>query len=177
MMTWSASARIAAAALMTTLAVLSIGWLARAPYDPPASSGALLRLSWRFRPEPSATCRPRSQAELDALPVHMRTPEVCESEPVVYHAIRRIEDGPADTIRVLRGGIKQDRPVYVLLDTALVPGSYRVRVHLVRERTGAAQEPVLAPLDTVLQIGPGAIGLVTIDGAGGRFVAVTPAAR
>src|SRR5690606_16606466 len=115
-MTERSPGRMAAVVITTALMLVVIGWLARAPYTPRGSEDAVLRLSWRFRPVAAETCRPRTQAELDVLPVHMRTPEICESEPVVYSVVRQLDDGAADTIRVVRGGLKQDRPVYVLLD-------------------------------------------------------------
>src|SRR5690606_5782376 len=70
--------RILMVVVVSALATASLGWLARAPYHPPGSDTGLLRLSWRLRGEKVESCRPRTQAELDALPVHMRTPEVCE---------------------------------------------------------------------------------------------------
>ncbi|HEU5209516.1 MAG TPA: hypothetical protein VFU06_08905 [Longimicrobiales bacterium] len=175
-MSGRARTRLAVGTLVTAVMLLSIGWLARAPYTPEASERALLRLSWRFRPEAEEECRPRTQAELDALPVHMRTPDVCVSVPVVYRVIRQIDDARADTIRVLRGGLKQDRPVYVLLDTALPPATYRVRVALTRQRHDAAEAMVLEPLDALLRMRPGSIGLVTLD-SDGAFVVRGPAAR
>jgi len=172
-MTERSPARIAAVVITTALMLVVIGWLARAPYTPRGSEDAVLRLSWRFRPVAAETCRPRTQAELDALPVHMRTPEICESVPVVYSVVRQLDDATADTIRVLRGGLKQDRPVYVLLDTTLPPETYRVRVSLTREREGATEQ-VLEPLDTVIRMEPGHVGLVTLESEGRGFVVRGP---
>ena len=170
MSTW----RIVRIVVVSAIALSALGWLTRAPYDPLDGDRALLRLSWRFRPEPSETCRPRTQAELDQLPVHMRTPEICTPQPVVYRVIRSIDDSRPDTIPVLRGGLKHDRPVYVLLDTALVPATYRIRVSLTRERDGAPPELVLQPLDTVLEMKAGEVRLVTLNGGGRVFVVREP---
>ena len=172
-MTERSPLRIAAVVITTALMLVVIGWLARAPYTPRGSEDAVLRLSWRFRPVAAETCRPRTQAELDALPVHMRTPEICQSEPVVYSVVRQLDDGAADTIRVVRGGLKQDRPVYVLLDTTLSPATYRVRVSLTREREGATEQ-VLEPLDTLIRMGAGHVGLVTLESEGSGFIVRGP---
>jgi len=172
-MTERSPLRIAAVVITTALMLVVIGWLARAPYTPRGSEDAVLRLSWRFRPVAAETCRPRTQAELDALPVHMRTPEICEGEPVVYSVVRQLDDGAADTIRVVRGGLKQDRPVYVLLDTTLPPATYRVRVSLTREREGATEQ-VLEPLDTLIRMGAGHVGLVTLESEGSGFIVRGP---
>lgn len=155
-----------AVVLLTAVIASAIGWLSRASYDPPASDAALLRLSWRFRPLAAETCRPRTQAELDALPVHMRTPEVCENEVYTYLLVLRIDDGAADTLRVLPGGLRADRPAFVLRDTALAPGRHRVDVRFGRE---GADPPALR-LDTVLHMTRGAIDLITLDAPARRLV-------
>ncbi|HEX6308128.1 MAG TPA: hypothetical protein VFZ69_08075 [Longimicrobiales bacterium] len=156
--------------LVTALAATGIGWLSRAPYDPPGNDAALLRLSWRFRAEASEQCRPRTQAELDALPVHMRTPEICEKELHAYLLVLRIDDGAADTLRVLPGGLRADRPAYVLRDTALAPGPHRIHVSFFREDTGAGRAPPALQLDTALHMTRGAIDLITLDAPARRLV-------
>ena len=163
----SARTRIVAV-LVTVLATLALGWLARAPYTPPGSDSASLRLSWRLRSAGTETCRPRTQAELDALPVHMRSPDVCESRQLVYWLIMRIDDTTLDTLRVVPGGLKQDRPAYVLHERTLAPGSHHVRVHF--EEQGAAVTSAPLVLDTVVQFQAGVVHLVTLDGGNTRLV-------
>ena len=81
-----------------------------------------------MRPDRAETCRDRTQAELDALPVHMRTPRVCEQKVIPYRLIVRIDDGRPDTTVVLPAGARHDRPIYVLRDTLLAPGEHFVSV-------------------------------------------------
>ncbi len=150
------------AALLILLALLGIGWLARAPYSPPGSSDAVLRLSWRMRFEPVEHCRPRTQAELDALPVHMRTPQVCTTELVLFRLIVNAGDTVHDTLRVRPGGAKGDRPVYVFREYSLSAGPQAVRIALLRD--GIA-EPVLS-IDTIVEMRWGEVRLVTLASDG-----------
>lgn len=167
--------RLAAVILVSALMTAALGWLARAPYRPPGGDMGLLRLSWRLRGERIETCRPRTPAELDALPVHMRTPEVCEGRLVAYLLVVRLDDAPPDTVRVLPGGARGDRPVFVLHELRLEPGPHRVRVSFEREEdTGLAEARSPLAIDTVLDVTPGAIELITLDAAARRFVHLSP---
>lgn len=158
--------------LVVTLMTVSLGWLTRAPYQPPGADYAVLRLSWRLRAPAAEVCRTRSQAELDALPVHMRAPEVCERRVAAHDLTVRIDSLAADTTRVVQGGAKGDRPLYVFREIPLEPGRHRVRIRF----AAAAAAPVeaqVAPLalDTVLHMDVGAVVLVTL-GADTRTVIV-----
>jgi hypothetical protein len=158
--------------LVVTLMTVSLGWLARAPYQPPGADDAVLRLSWRLRAPATEVCRTRSQAELDALPVHMRAPEVCEHRIAAYDLTVQVDSLPADTTRVVQGGAKGDRPLYVLREIPLEPGRHRVRIRFAAA-AGAPVEAHVAPLalDTVLHMDAGAVVLVTL-GADTRMVIV-----
>ena len=153
--------------LVSALATVPIGWGARAPWRFSDAEHAVLRLSWRLRGEREEHCRPRGEAELAALPVHMRTPEICESHLVVYRLVLQLDGGRPDTVRLEPAGARGDRPVFVLRDTALEPGPHRVRVWLGREdgRGGPA-----LTLDETIEGRAGAIELVTLEGDGRRLV-------
>ena len=159
------------AVMVTTAALLGMGWLSRAPYTPSAAETGMLRMSWRLRPERVETCRPRTQAELDALPAHMRTPEVCDGGLAAYRLVVRIDDGAPDTMRVLPGGARGDRPLFVLRETPLAPGPHRVLIRFEREHPEREDAPPLA-LDTVLDVVAGRIELITIEPASRRLVHV-----
>jgi hypothetical protein len=169
-------------ALLSAVAVLGIAGLTRAPYTPPGTDAALLRFSWRLSTASRENCRPRTQEELDALPVHMRTPEVCTRDASTFTLITRIDDAAPDTAHLTRGGAKGDRPLFVLQDRALEPGRHRLRVELrrdtaapgadaaARSTTGGAEgSELLATLDTTVDLVRGRVRLVTMDGDGGRL--------
>jgi hypothetical protein len=153
--------RAFAITVASTAALLFIGALTRAPYTPPGSDAALLRFSWRTSVSAKETCRKRTHEELEHLPVHMRTPEVCTRDVAHYLLITRIDEGVPDTLPLVRGGVKQDRPLFVLEERALPSGRHRVRVDL--ERVTAATRETLATLDRVLTLREGEVQLVTLD--------------
>lgn len=154
------SVRIVLMILVSGVAVLLVGWGSRAPYQATESEAALLRLSWRMRPERNEQCRDRSQAELDALPVHMRTPRICETSVVPYRLILQIGDGVPDTTVILPAGARHDRPIYVLRDSLLTPAPYRV--HVAFERADSARTTVLR-FDEELEFAAGFIELITLS--------------
>jgi hypothetical protein len=134
----------------------------------------MLRLSWRMHGERIETCRTRSPAELEKLPVHMRTEEVCEARLVAYRLVVQIDDARPDTTHVLPGGVRGDRPLFVLREMPLAPGRHRVRVRFAREDhlEDAPLEDAPPPLvlDTVLVATAGRIDLVTLAPNTQRFV-------
>jgi hypothetical protein len=155
--------------LASALLTLPIAALSRAPaYSVPGADDALLRLSWRMSASAREQCRPRTQQELDALPVHMRTPDICTSDRADYLLITRIGSGAPDTLPLLRGGAKGDRPLFVLQEMRMAPGEARVFVEVQRSAPGSDVE-VIARLDTTLTFVAGGVRLVTMNG-GGRLI-------
>ena len=118
--------------VLTTLVTLgmAVGVAAssRIPYAQPGHDIALLRLSWRYRGEKIQSCRRLSQKELDALPIHMRTPEVCTTRLLQYQLQLQVDDAQPDVLRFQPAGAKGDRPIFVYYGKALNPGVHRVRV-------------------------------------------------
>lgn len=148
--------------LATALLVAGLSALTRAPYSARGATDALLRFSWRTTVTAREHCRARTPEELEKLPVHMRTPEVCEPDDARYVLITAVDGAQPDTLALLRGGVKGDRPLFVLEERPLPPGSHRVGVQLLRLGDGAP-EALAAPLDTVLELSAGAVRLITID--------------
>jgi ferredoxin/coenzyme F420-reducing hydrogenase delta subunit len=114
----------------------------------------------------------RSQEELEALPVHMRSPEECTPDLSDFILVLAVDGRAPDTIPLVRGGLKGDRPLTVLHDRRLPPGRHDIDLQFTRVALDAAT--VIAALDTTLHIAPGEIGLVTLDATAGRLHARTP---
>jgi hypothetical protein len=151
---------------------LAVGWLSRTHYQPPGADDGILRLSWRMRaPDTGTACRPRTQAELDALPVHMRTPEVCDTQSAVWDLVVRVDSLTADTTRIFQGGARRDRPFFVFRELHLAPGTHHVQLSFGPEKRQTADESAV-PLvfDSVLSIGSGEVALVTLERERSSFV-------
>lgn len=105
-----------------------------------ASDGtAMLRLSWSARPERIEQCRRLSDAELAALPQHMRLRWECEGRFARYLLSVSVDGRmlAADTVR--GGGLRNDRPMHVFREYAVRPGARRITVTL--RRIDAAVPP------------------------------------
>jgi hypothetical protein len=116
------------AVVVAMLASAAIGFGSRVPYSPPGSDSSMLRLSWRLRGEKKEECRARTPEELAALPVHMRTPEVCTGHLVSYRMTLRIDDAQPIVKTFLPAGAKGDRPIFVMFDQPLTPGEHTIGI-------------------------------------------------
>lgn len=157
--------RYAVGVLVTAALVAPIAGLSRAPYSPPEADAAVLRMSWRMTVQARENCRTRTPEELAALPAHMRSPEVCQADDASYALMTRIDSAPVDTAHLIRGGVKEDRPLFVLDERALEPGEHRVRVELHRITAGE-RDSILVSLDTLLEMEAGRVRLVTLKPEG-----------
>jgi hypothetical protein len=112
--------------------ILGLASLSRAPYRIGPSEAALIRLAWSARPERIETCREPSEAELAALPAHMRQRVVCEGTSARYR-LQVSRDGTPVLDEVVRGsGLRHDRPVYLLRDLPTPPGRHDLEVRFER---------------------------------------------
>jgi hypothetical protein len=114
--------------LLAVGGLVLLGALSRISFTPQQSGAALLRLSWRTRGEALQQCRNRTTAELEALPVHMRTPQICTGRVANYQLSVRIDDGPPRTRELRAAGARTDRPIYVLWQDTLTPGRHEIDV-------------------------------------------------
>ena len=147
--------------------LLLIGWGSRIELGGSDDQYGMLRLSWRVRPERIESCRDRTQAELDALPVHMRTPRICEARSTPYRLIVEIDDGRPDTTIMVGAGARQDRPIYVLRDTLLATGEHEVDV--VFEREDSLRTTALR-FEEEVRFSAGQIVLITLSEDGKSLV-------
>jgi len=189
-------ARLLVAAIATASALLLLGALTRVRYQPADANVALLRMSWRLRGDKNEVCRQRTPEELELLPAHMRTPEVCTTESLVYSLSVRLDDG-APSVQLIRpAGARADRPLFVLRDIAMTPGAHHVRIAFARANENSHDDhgdddhgsddrhsdhdardrshDTVLTIDTVLRFVPGRINLITVDPETGKFVARLP---
>lgn len=159
----SAVLRAIVALVATVLVLGAIGWASRAPYDSPGADAAMLRLAWRMPGGAAQVCRDRTQAELDALPAHMRTPQVCETVAIAYRLETEVDDVRVDERRLRPTGARGDRPLAVWLELPLEPGAHEVEVSLVRE--GGETEDDLE-LEADIDASAGEIVLITLNDEG-----------
>ncbi len=152
------------AAVCSLALVLALGALSRVPYG--AGEGAeqgVLRLSWRLRGARVRECRRLSPEELEALPIHMRRPEVCEGRVAPYRLQVTIDGALVEDTLVSAAGARQDRPIYVWREIHLPVGEHRVGITFTTESAPSGPAPARLALDTVIVISPGHYALVTLE--------------
>jgi hypothetical protein len=119
--------KVLGALVAIVLTVLTAA-LSQVPLDFSGGDHGILRLSWRNDGVTVEACRTRTEEELANLPIHMRNPTACIGQIASYHL--RVEvDGSVmvdDTLRP--AGARGDRPVYVLEELPMEPGTYEVGV-------------------------------------------------
>jgi hypothetical protein len=161
------NSRAIGAVAVTIGTMLLLSWCASMPYSAGGATHGALRLSWRMRGGRVEQCRPRTEAELNALPVHMRTPQVCEGYAVSYDLVVQIDDEAAHTLRLNPRGAKGDRPIFVLENFPVSSGRHRVQVRLSPiERSDHATE---IRYEETLMFERGTIVLITLNEGGNRL--------
>jgi hypothetical protein len=162
-----------AIALLVALGVtFGIAALSRVSYTPEPTPDAMLRLSWRVPGEYIEECRTPSAEELARQPVHMRRELVCEGSLVPYRLRVQLDGHVVIDETVHASGARQDRPLYVLRELRLTPGSYHVDVNwspaleLPRTESDATPPPDAARTLTLaaeLSLAEREIALITYD--------------
>lgn len=155
-------ARMIAAVLVTAAATAALGFASRASYTPEDANDAVLRLSWRLRGEKIRNCRDRTQAELDALPIHMRTPQICTEHLLSYKLRLEIDDETVDTLTFEPEGAKGDRPIFVLHETRLTPGVHEVEIDFTPSTIVPGTRRAPLRYEGEIDLEPGRISLITI---------------
>lgn len=167
------------AGMLLALAVaLALGALSRVPYGSPSEEG-VLRLSWRLRGERVSECRPLTQAEREALPIHMRREEVCEGRMLPYRMRLWVAGELTEDRTVVPAGAREDRPLFLFHEVRLPAGPYAVAVRFEAVRpAGAAfadeQAPGALTLEEGVRLEPGRVALITYD-ADRRALILLPA--
>lgn len=175
---------LVAGALLAGLSALT-----RVPYEPRVA-GPVLRLSWRTRGETMERCRRATARELAGVEAHMRQEVICEGKRVAPYRLHVRVDSQTIVDGLAPGsGVPGERPMYVLRDIPLQPGSHRIAVLL--ERQGEEVEhdeleayehrrraiPPRLTLDTAVMAQADAILLVTYDPDTRALVLRAPGSR
>lgn len=132
MIALSRVARFVAAGVATALVLWLIARASAAPVPFQDGAAARLRLSWSARPERIEVCRTVSAEELAQRAEHMRQRVECVGRFATYTL--RVESDAvvvAETV-VHGGGMRHDRPLYVLREYDVAPGFHRLRVSFTR---------------------------------------------
>lgn len=91
-----------------------------------------LRLSWSARPERIEVCRTLSAEELAQREEHMRQRVECDGRFATYR-LRVQSDGRTIHESIARGaGFRHDRPLYLLNEVDVTPGTHRLRISFTR---------------------------------------------
>lgn len=121
--------RAAFTALPATAVCLAlIAWGSAAPVRQDSGGTARLRLSWSARPERIEQCRELTAEELAARGEHMRQRLECTGHFASYDLQVEIDDQVVHRSVAQGGGLRNDRPIFLVKDLVISPGNHRVRV-------------------------------------------------
>jgi hypothetical protein len=178
--------RRALGALVAIGATFALVALSRVPYAIESSDDALIRLSWRTATAFVEECRTPTAGELERLPIHMRREQICDGRLLPYR-LHVEHDGVVVLDEWVRGaGARRDRPLSVLHELRVRPGTHHVHVRWLPDSVHAAvpraadaatrATPPALELVTRLSLQPHEVALITYDGTLRRLVVRTSAA-
>jgi len=119
--------RVAVATIVTALLLAGVAAFSSVPWGAAATDSAL-RLAWRLPGQSYEDCRPLSEKEIAALPVHMRRTEDCVRIYLKYRLAVWLDGIQVLEEEVQPLGARGDRPLYVERDLPLDPGTHTLRV-------------------------------------------------
>lgn len=128
-------ARVLVTGIATAAGLALLAYLSAVPLPYHADAAAGLRLSWSARPERIEVCRAVSAEEQARREEHMRQRVECEGSFATYTLRVELDDRVVGETLVRGGGLRHDRPLYLLRDYAIPSGMHRVRVALTRRET------------------------------------------
>lgn len=107
---------------------MMISFLSQIPTVFSDDSG-ILRLSWRLTGQNIKICEDRTQDQLNNIPAHMRTQQICIQKPIDYQLLVSINGESKINEIIKAGGLHGDRPIYVHRDIKLHSGNHQVQIH------------------------------------------------
>ena len=118
----------AGALIVSATLCAAIAFGGRVPWTPQPDGSALVRLSWRAVLPTIEDCHEPTEDELTGLPPHMRPTEICDGRPVPFR-LRFVLDGETVVDEPVTGaGAREDRPMYVLHEVQVEPGTHHIEV-------------------------------------------------
>ncbi len=105
---------------------------------------ARLRLSFSARPEQVEVCTVQSEEALAKLEPHMRRRVICEGYSASYLLEIHVDDALLAEDVIRGGGLRHDRPIYLLREYAVPAGQHRLRVTIHRRETIAVDSTIAA---------------------------------
>lgn len=127
--------RTALAIAVTVVVLVVIDRATALPVGWHGTGQAMLRLSWRARPERIEHCRAPSAQELEQMAEHMRQRLICEGTTASYELRVTVDGVQLDSQVVRGGGMRHDRPLQLLHEYSFAPGDRHVRVSFQRRET------------------------------------------
>jgi len=107
---------------------IAVAFGGRIPWTPEPDGPALVRLSWRAVLPTVEDCHAPTEDELTGIPSHMRPAEICDGRPVPFR-LRFVLDGETLVDEpVIGAGARADRPMYVLHEVSVEPGTHHIEV-------------------------------------------------
>lgn len=146
---------------------IAIVGLSQVPYAVSPSDHAELRFAWRYRSASIERCRPPTEEENAALPVHMRQTEICERQLQPWRLGIWLDDVQVADDTVRARGAREDRPLYVFRNVPIPQGTHRLRA--VFSPVGASDRSPLV-LESTVELDRRQVGLVTYDTDADRLV-------
>jgi len=168
------AARLVVGAALSLAVMAAVGAGTRWDYAPGSAADASLRLAWRARVPLVEECRRLTEAEQEALPIHMRRDVVCEGRVASYALIVRVDGELRHRSTVAGAGARGDRPLYVFESIPLATGRHDVVVEFSRmgeaadstgqtAGRGAETVPERLLLRRSVEVSPGQVVLVSYD--------------
>lgn len=151
------NARTVLGTIVTVAALAAVGAGSRVPWRWTDDERAVVRLSWRAPALRIEECRPLTEEEKAARPVHMRRDSTCVGRGVDFRLEVDLDGRPVVRDTLAGSAELGDRPVAIRREIAVEPGSRRLAVRF--EALEGSSRP--SRLEETLDLAPREIAVVT----------------